>query len=273
MDKKIKEPKSIIPILNRLVSLVFFVGSVYVGMDAYRLYRKWDQVKTISGHTEVRMLGNRFLLHKNVPNDMLVLYAGLILLLAGSLLFLCLNFLSDDINKGVQWLKDKLIPKRFKKKSQPVQPADEVDSVNSEAKQQEIDLELTTRFTLSLDAIEPETSENLQQGVLVRPKVVEDNETSFKETEAEALEPITSEALDNETIEIAETTPETEEVIKEAIQESEQVIETKDIQELAEEVMEAKEVQLLAENIEITETNDENVVIEENMTESKSDQE
>lgn len=171
------------PWINRALSALFLIACFYVGIDAYRLYRKWESIRFVEGHSEVRMLSNRVLLHANVPNDMVVIYAGLILLLAMAFLFLSLNYLSDDIDFVVNGLKQKLIPQRFHKPKTLKSSMANIPTVeNTVLQEEDVELELTTRFTLNLPGIESHNKMEVKQGVLERPQVFVEEE-NIKESD------------------------------------------------------------------------------------------
>ena len=170
MDKLTKPFELYRNVIQRILGTMFLVMSIIIFLDAQRVYELWESLRGQEGHVTVSMLRNRFVLHSQVPHDLVVIYAVLILLLAFSLLYISINFFSDDLKVGINWLKDRLIPKKWQKK--PKEVVSDVQEVVSRVEEEQglIERELTERFTM-LDE-EPTLSvlERAKRAVLSRPQ-------------------------------------------------------------------------------------------------------
>lgn len=185
-DKPVDVYKEILP---RLLGGMFLIMAFVIFVDAKHFYTLWQQTRGQEGHVVVAMLSNRFVLHNHVPHDLVIIYAVLILLLAFSLLYISINFFSDDINAGFVWLKNKVIPEKWRQKKVEKPAGESLVQIKTAEQQAAIEEELTQRFMI-LD--EPEEEKNIsileraKHAVLTRPKKADDHQKD-KETEKPSI--------------------------------------------------------------------------------------
>ncbi|HHX06956.1 MAG TPA: hypothetical protein GX741_00920 [Erysipelothrix sp.] len=185
-DKPVDVYKEILP---RLLGGMFLIMAFVIFVDAKHFYTLWQQTRGQEGHVVVAMLSNRFVLHNHVPHDLVIIYAVLILLLAFSLLYISINFFSDDINAGFVWLKNKILPEKWRQKKVEKPVIETLKQTNTAQQQAAIEEELTQRFMI-LDEPEEEKSisilERAKHAVLTRPKKADDRQKD-KETEKPSI--------------------------------------------------------------------------------------
>ncbi len=216
-DKPIDMFKEILP---RILGGMFLIMAFVIFVDAKYFYTLWQQTRGQEGHVVVAMLSNRFVLHHHVPHDLVIIYAVLILLLAFSLLYISINFFSDDIHAGFVWLKDKILPEKWRQKK--AEKTTNVSPVQTSTAQQQaaIEEELTQRFMILDEPVEEKSLsiiERAKHAVLTRPKKTDDrqninNEETSKplilnQSAQEVEDYINSEKMDESFVEEVDKTP------------------------------------------------------------------
>ncbi len=253
-DKPIDMFKEILP---RILGGMFLIMAFVIFVDAKYFYTLWQQARGQEGHVVVAMLSNRFVLHNHVPHDLVIIYAVLILLLAFSLLYISINFFSDDINAGFVWLKNKVIPEKWRQKKVEKPAGESLVQIKTAEQQAAIEEELTQRFMI-LD--EPEEGKSIsildraKHAVLTRPKKSDDRQND-KETEKPSI--LNQSAQEVEDYINSEKTDEpfVEEVVKTTIETASQTEEPTENNVLEEEMNDVIVVEEIREetNEEITE--------------------